>query len=74
MVKWLGKEVDLMNFSISILLGLQVRIIAYLIQIFDSRITVKDLQRVMGLINWMATLAMGHLPLGGGGGGAIAQW
>ena len=31
-VKWLGKEVDLMHFSISNLLGLQVRIIAYLIR------------------------------------------
>ena len=56
-VKWLGKEVDLMHFSISNLLGLQVWIIAYLIKIFDSLISVKDLQRVMGLINWMATPA-----------------
>ena len=65
-VKWLGKEVDLMHFSIWNLLGLQVRIIAYLIKIFDSLKSVKDLERVMGLINWMATPATGHLPLFGG--------
>ena len=50
-VKWLGKEVDLMNFSISNLLGLQVRIIAYLIKVLDGLVTVEDLQWVMGLIN-----------------------
>ena len=65
-VKWLGKEVDLVNFSIANLLGLQVRIVAYLVKIFDSHISVKDLQRVMGLINWMATPATGHLPFLGG--------
>ena len=35
-VKWLGKEVDVVGFNFSNLLGLQVRIIAYLIKIFDS--------------------------------------
>ena len=66
-VKWLGKQVDLMHFSISNSLALQVRIIGYLIKIFDSLISVKDLPRVMGLINWMATPATGHLPFLGGG-------
>ena len=60
-VKWPGKEVDLMNFKIFNLRGLQVRILAYLIKTFDGLVTVKDLQRVLGLINWMATAAMGHL-------------
>ena len=66
-VKWLGKEVDLMGFTVSNLLGLQVRIIAYLIKIFDSVLSIKDLQRVMGLINWKATPATRHLPFLGGG-------
>ena len=70
-VKWLGKEVDLVSFSIANLLGLQVKIIAYLIKIFDSRVSVKDLQRVMGLINWMASPAIGHLPFLGG---YIVRW
>ena len=73
-VKWLGKEVELVSFSIANLLGLQVRIIAYLIKIFDSRVSVKDLQRVMGLINWMATRATGHLPFLGGGGILCGGW
>ena len=65
-VKWPGKEFDLMRFSISNLLGLQVRIVAYLIKIFDSLISIKDLQQAMGLVNWMATPATGHLPFLGG--------
>ena len=65
-VKWLGKEVDLMNFTITNLLGLQVRIVAYMVKNVDSHVSVKDLQRVMGLINWMATPATGHLPFLGG--------
>ena len=44
MEKWVGKEVDLVNFSIANLL--QVRIIAYLIKIFDSQVSFKDLHRV----------------------------
>ena len=70
-VTWLEKEVDLMGFGISNLLGLQVRIIVYLTKIFDSLLSVKDLQRVMGLINWMATPATGHLPFLGG---CIVLW
>ena len=50
-VKWLGKEVDLVNFTIANLLGLLVRIVAYLVKIFDNHVSVKDLQRIMGLIN-----------------------
>ena len=34
-VKWLGKAVDLVNFTIDNLLGLQVRIVAYLVKFFD---------------------------------------
>ena len=52
-VKRLGKVGDLVNFSIA----LQVRIVTYLVKIFDSHASVKDLQRVMGLINRMATPA-----------------
>ena len=50
-VKWPGKEVDLVNFTIANLLGLQVKIVAYLVKIFGSHVSVTDLQRVMGLIN-----------------------
>ena len=54
------------HFGISNLLGLQAGIIVYLIKIFDNLNCVKDLQRVMGLINWMAKPATGHLPCFGG--------
>ena len=66
-VKWPGKEVDLVAFTISNLLALTVRIIAYLIKVFDGVLSIKDLQCIMGLINWMATPATGHLPFFGGG-------
>ena len=54
-----------MNFSIPSLLGLQVRIVAHLIKIFDTLMCAKVLQRVMGFINCMATPARGHLPFWG---------
>ena len=41
MVKWLGKEVDLMNCSIANLLGLQVGIIVYLLKIFGSQVLLR---------------------------------
>ena len=41
---------------------MMVRVVSYLIKTFDTVIPVKDLQHVLGLIYWLGTPTIGHLP------------
>ena len=60
--KWLGKVVDVQGLVIENDVMLVAKIISAVISLYDAVVPVQQVQRILGLINWLAAPGKGHLP------------
>ena len=60
--KWLGKVVDVQGWVIENDVMLVAKIISAVISLCDTVVPVQQVQRILGLINWLAAPRKGHLP------------